>query len=264
MNGTPRHPLNVWPYDRKSLGWFGLAYVTMVGIWTLTGLAVTEWLEPSSLGRSELDLNRWFEGRRTSGWDTLAHVGSIPSDTPVKIGLMALLVVAFPLALRRWHDWAFLLGALVLEVAVYVTSNFIVGRPRPPVERMEEIVTNSFPSGHVAAAVAFYVGITMIVFWHTSNVAVRAVAVVVGAVVPMIVAISRLYLGVHYLSDIIAGALLGLTSVAVAMAIARRGLRDEVASTPRPEPAVAARLDVSEVRNDDEPMAVNGDRAEAT
>lgn len=240
-----RSPLTVWPYTRASIGWFALAYVTMVGLWTAAGLALTTWFEPSALGRREVELNRWFESRRTPTLDTLAHIGSVPSDTIVAIGFLAVFLVAFPLAWRRWHDWAVLLGALALQAAVYVSSNTLVGRPRPPVERMEEIVTESFPSGHMGAAVALYLGIMVIVFWHTTSTALRAAAVLAGALVPTIVAVSRLYLGVHFLTDVLAGALLGATAVGVALAIARRGLRDEIESTPEIEPPHTRALDLT-------------------
>ncbi len=240
-----RQPLRIWPYTLSSLAWFVAAYLAMVTAWTAAGLAITTWLEPSSLGSREVDLNRWFERQRSESLDPLAHVGSGPSDTVVVIATMAVLLVAFPLVWRRWHGWAFLVGALALEGAVYASSNYLVGRPRPPVEQMEEIVTDSFPSGHVAAAVAFYLGLVIVVFWHTASRVARALAAVGGVLVPLVVATSRLYLGVHYLTDLVAGALLGLTSVIVAMAIARRGLAEQLARSPEPAPPHTTRLDLT-------------------
>lgn len=242
-----RNPLRVWPYTWSSLRWFVAAYAVMVAIWSLLGFAVVHWVDGSAVGRREVDLIRWFEDRRTDQLDTIAHIGSIPSDTYVTIGLMVVLVIAFPLVLRRWHDWAFLLGALVLEVSVYVSSNFLVGRPRPPVEQLEEIVTDSYPSGHMAAATALYLGLVIIVFWHTTNSLARAGIVALAVIAPTVVAVSRLYLGVHYLSDLIAGLLLGLTSIVVALNIARRGLEQEVVSSPEVEPPHAAELDVADI-----------------
>lgn len=241
-----RHPMTVWPYDKSSIAWFLGAYIVMVSLWSAAGLAVTRWLEPSALGGRELDLNRWFEDGRTASLDSWADIGSVPSDTPITVAIMALLLIALPLAWRRWHDWAFLVSALILQALVYVTSNFIVGRPRPPVERLEEIVTNSFPSGHVGAAVTLYVGLLIIISWHTTSRVALAGVAVVGLVVPLIVAVSRLYLGVHYLSDVIAGALLGLTALGVSLAIARRGLAAEIAESPGVEPPHTTALDVAE------------------
>lgn len=223
-----RRPLRIWPYTWESLRWFGGAFVAMTLVWTLAGLAVVEWFEPSRLGRAEADLSRWLADNRTDTMDTVADLLSVPSDTPVKIALMVLLAVAFPLVFRRWHDWAFLLGALVLEVCVYGLSSFLVSRPRPPVERLTEAPTESFPSGHMAAAVTFYVGLVLIVHWHTADARVRAAAWAFGVLIPAGMLVSRLYLGMHYLSDMIGGILLGLTALAVALWIAQRGISDTI------------------------------------
>ena len=59
---------------------------------------------------------------------------------------------------RRWHDWAFLTIALLFEVSVFGISSKIVGRDRPPVEQLDGAPTASWPSGHIAASVVFYVG----------------------------------------------------------------------------------------------------------
>ncbi len=215
-------------YTWTSLAWFAAAFVAMTAVWTLAGIAVVEWFEPSALGEAEADLSLWLEDQRTTGWDDVATVASVPSNTPVKIGLIAVLGVAFPLALRRWHDWAFLLGALVLEVSVYGLSSYLVGRPRPPVERLASAPTESFPSGHVAAATTFYIGLALIVSWHTTNRTARTTAWLVGALIPIGMCLSRLYLGMHYVSDVVAGLALGAVSLVVALHIARDGLTDTI------------------------------------
>ena len=242
-----RHPLTVFPYTWRSLAQFVGIYAVLATTWTLLGLAAVHWLEPSALGRREVELSEWFAARRTDGLDRLAHIGSIPSDTITVLGLMAVLVIVFPLAVRRWHGWAFLVGALAMEVAVYQTSNVIVARPRPPVEQLEEVINFSFPSGHMAAAVTFYVGMLIVMTWHSVGRAVRLIAGIVALLAPLIVATSRLYLGVHYVSDLVAGALLGLVSVAAALAVARRGLADTVVGSDEIEPPHTTRLDLTEV-----------------
>ena len=249
-----RHPLTVFPYTWRSLAHFFGIYAVMATTWTLLGLAAVRWLEPSALGRREVELNEWFAARRTDGLDRLAHIASIPSDTITVLGMMALLVIVFPLAVRRWHGWAFLVGALAMEVAVYQTSNTIVARPRPPVEQLEEVINFSFPSGHMAAAVTFYVGMVIVLSWHSVSRSVRLTAGVVALLAPLIVGTSRLYLGVHYVSDLLAGALLGLLSVAAALAVSRRGLADTVAESDGIEPPHTTKLDLSEA----EPL---GDRS---
>ena len=251
MSDHHRHPLKVFPYTWTSVAYFVGIYAVMATLWTLAGLAAKHWLQPSALGEREIDLNEWFAARRTDGLDRLAHLGSVPSDTITILGVMALLLIVFPIVTRRWHGWAFLVGALAMEAAVYQTSNLIVARPRPPVEQLEQVINHSFPSGHMAAAVTFYVGLVVVLSWHVANRAVRVLAGLVGLLVPLTVATSRLYLGVHYLTDLLAGALLGLTSVTVALAVSRRGLAETVAGSDEIEPPHTTQLDLTEL---DEPV----------
>jgi membrane-associated phospholipid phosphatase len=85
-----------------------------------------------------------------------------------------------------------------------------VHRPRPPVVRLDVAPpTSSYPSGHTAAAVALYGCIAILVFWIYSRRPATRVAVVVLCCIPVVVGMSRLYRGMHYPSDVLAGALTG-------------------------------------------------------
>ncbi len=238
--------LKVWPYSWESLAWFAAAFVALTALFTLTGWAVVNWFEPTSLGQAEADLNVWLEEERTSTLNTVATLASVPSDTPVKIGLMAVLLVAFPLIWKRWHDWAFLLGALILEVSVYGLSSWIVGRPRPDVERLSSAPTESFPSGHVAAALTFYVGLALIVSWHTERRDLRTLAWTVGTIIPIAMIASRLYLGMHYVTDVIGGLVLGALSLWAALWIARRGVAETADEHDGALPDDLEQLDLTE------------------
>jgi membrane-associated phospholipid phosphatase len=66
-----------------------------------------------------------------------------------------------------------------------------------------------FPSGHTATAVALYGCIAILVFWIYSRRPATRVAVVVLCCIPVVVGMSRLYRGMHYPSDVLAGALTG-------------------------------------------------------
>lgn len=241
-----RDRLSVWPYTWTSLAWFVAAFVALTGFFVVTGFMVVNWLEPSSLGQAEADLNVWLEEQRTPTLNSLAQIASVPSNTPVKIGLMAVLLVTLPLVWKRWHDWAFLLGALVLEVSVYGLASWLVGRPRPDVERLSSAPTQSFPSGHVAAAVTFYVGLALIVGWHTERRDLRTVAWIIGLIIPAGMVASRLYLGMHFVSDIIGGLILGGLALVIALWIARRGLAETRSGTDEALADDLERLDLTE------------------
>jgi undecaprenyl-diphosphatase len=205
----------VAPFDKPGIAAIVATYVAMTGVLTLIGLAIVEWGDASRFGDADADVNRWLERRRTDRWTELADFGSRLSDTLTKVLLgVALLPVCLWL-FRRWHDWTLMFAGLVLEVSVFGTTAMIVGRDRPPVEQLDGAPTDSFPSGHVAASIVFYVGLAMVIFWQTRNAAARTIAVVIAVTAPSVVAVSRLYQGMHYPSDALAGALLAFVSLAV-------------------------------------------------
>ena len=212
-DGTPWY--KVPPTDRRGLLGIIGAYLGMTAVLTLIGFAIVEWWEPSRFGEREADVNRWFEDRRTDTWTTLSTIGSGFSDTLNKVILCAVIAPVFLWAWRRWHDWVLIAGGLLLEVSAFATTATLVGRDRPPVERIDSAPTNSFPSGHIAASVVFYAGLYVLARRHTSNRAVRGVALAIGIGVPAMMIWSRMYRGMHYPTDAIGGVLLGIGTLVV-------------------------------------------------
>lgn len=99
---------------------------------------------------------------------------------------------------------------MVGELLVFYAVTAIVHRPRPPVVRLDVAPpTSSFPSGHTAAAFALYGCIAILVLWIYGRRPATRVAVVVLFCLPFVVGRSRLYRGMHYPSDVLAGALTG-------------------------------------------------------
>jgi membrane-associated phospholipid phosphatase len=203
------------PTDRRGVGVIVLAYVCMTAVLSAIGFAVVHLWEPSRFGEWDADVNRWFERNRTDTWTDLSTIGSAFSDTLNKVILCALIAPVMLWAWRRWHDWVMIAGGLLLEVTTFVTTATIVGRDRPPVERIDSAPTNSFPSGHIAASVVFYFGLYLLARRHTTNRTIRGLALLVGIAVPACMVFSRLYRGMHYPTDALAGILLGLGTLAV-------------------------------------------------
>jgi undecaprenyl-diphosphatase len=149
---------------------------------------------------------RFMVHHRTSLWTALAKVlnvlGSVWVTLPVRV-----LVTAFLAVKRRWwHVSAFLLAILVSEVSISVLKA-VYDRPRPP-GSLVRTGGASFPSGHAVAASVTVVAIVIALFprgpyrWVWGTVAGGFAAVM---------ALSRGYLAAHWLSDAIAGVLLGIT-----------------------------------------------------
>jgi membrane-associated phospholipid phosphatase len=90
----------------------------------------------------------------------------------------------------------------------------VVGRARPPVSQLDSVpLTSSYPSGHTGAAVAFYGAIAIVVHWHTCRRIARRLAVLAAVVLVVVVGASRIYRGMHHLSDVVVGVLIGAASL---------------------------------------------------
>jgi undecaprenyl-diphosphatase len=132
-------------------------------------------------------------------------------------------------------------AAIVGELLVFLVVTALVDRARPGVPHLDAAPpTSSFPSGHVGAAVALYGCLAVIAHREVRNRALSTVLVTVCCVVPVIVAISRVYRGMHHVSDVVFGAVGGglwlLLVVTTLLALPRR---DSGAST------VGLRLDAA-------------------
>jgi undecaprenyl-diphosphatase len=112
--------------------------------------------------------------------------------------------------------------ALVLSlagaIALYDTWKAVIGRPRPPVViHLMQVGGASFPSGHATASAAVYATLAAILTRRELRAA--TVAWSVGVVVVLAVGVSRVYLGVHWLTDVLAGWSLGAAWACVLVAV---------------------------------------------
>jgi undecaprenyl-diphosphatase len=92
------------------------------------------------------------------------------------------------------------------------------------VHRLESLpVDASFPSGHTAASLALYGGLVLLLASRVRSVWTSWTAGIVLLIVPAFVAWSRMYRGMHHLTDSIAGILLGLGAISVTVFAVRVG-----------------------------------------
>lgn len=112
---------------------------------------------------------------------------------------------------------AFILLLAIVTFFGAEALSVLVDRPRPSpdlVRVSKFLVGNSFPSGHVYAAVVFY-GFLVGVAWHRVRwLYFRMLLPTIAAAIVVLAGISRVYLGVHWPSDVLGGALLGSVALA--------------------------------------------------
>lgn len=241
---TGRNPAQV---TRRGVAFAALllviAFVGLTAIWTGLGLLATGPLAGSWVGTVDKDVAGLLVAQRTPVLDNWSRLGTMPADTRVKIIATAIIAAAMLVGWRSWREPMLVCSALILEAAVFITVTGIVGRPRPGVAQLDEVsVDTSFPSGHAAAAAA-YCAIAVVIFERTRNRWVRVITVLVAVALPVIVSICRMYRGVHYLTDVIAGIGLGVACVVAVYAIIRRCLPRPESELPRSAPVQSPRPD---------------------
>ena len=96
-------------------------------------------------------------------------------------------------------------GALVIDF----TMKLIFERPRPKLDYAAVLPDYSFPSGHSMNGVVFYVGLGLII-WSVFGRRIGLAATIAGAILAFGIGLSRIYLGYHYLTDVVGGFLAGI------------------------------------------------------
>ena len=136
----------------------------------------------------------------------LTNLGSVRLLLP----LIVLVGVGWWLRRRTWRPLALLAAAYLGADLAFNAVKELVQRPRPPAGILLKPVTGpSFPSGHATQAVAVYGMLAALAAAATSSWARKVGAWAAAVVIVGVVAVSRLYLGAHWLTDVLGGLALG-------------------------------------------------------
>ncbi len=125
---------------------------------------------------------------------------------------------AFLVARRRWTEFGVLLAGMTLASVGFHEVKIAVDRPRPE-EALVGYSGSSFPSGHAAYSVLYVWLAVTIVLRLRPGMARGATVVASGIALTVLVGLSRVYLNVHYLSDVSGGWALGAASFSLCAAI---------------------------------------------
>jgi membrane-associated phospholipid phosphatase len=200
---------------------FLAGYVVVAGVITVLGLFLTNVLVDGGVGTWDRDISQWLADHRTAWINEVTRYATFVANTEPVVAI-ALVVTVWLAWRRRWPEAIFLMGGMLLEVTVFLTANFLVDRDRPAVPRLNDTPsTGSYPSGHVAASLVLWVSIALVVGILARHRVARVLAWVPAAVLPAVIALARVYRGMHFATDVIAGAVLGALVLVVAWAGAR-------------------------------------------
>ena len=181
------------------------------------GLGALAYLERTNghLNRVDRSVAAWGNAHATAfsthGLDVVTQLGAI---TGAVLVLAVVLAVAETIRTRSAWIVPFLLVLLAGEEILMNGVKILADRPRPTFNPAAAGLGPSFPSGHSATAAAFYAGAALLLSRRRGHVA-RTVFTGIAVGVAVAVASSRVLLDVHWLSDVIAGLLLGWSWFAV-------------------------------------------------
>ena len=193
----------------------GVAVAVLLGLAALAGL----WAAFTGVGPAQLDAAVLDEsvgsrtGLLTAAAVAVTHLGSTAA--------MAVLAVAA--GVRLWRadrraDAVFVIGAMAGAQLVFRGLKELLDRPRPPVDgHLVHAASESLPSGHATTAVVV-IGTLVVLAWPGRTPAVRAEMVAAATLWVGAVGLTRIYLGVHWFSDVIAGWLVGGAWLAICVA----------------------------------------------
>jgi len=184
--------------------------IALWGLLALIGLLIKHFLVYGRIGAWDRSVEVWFVAHRRTSLNTLTSYANDLGSTRSVIGIAIVVFLLFRWRLGRWHESWVILTVMVGEVTIFVAVTLTVHRLRPDVVRLDKSPpTSSFPSGHTAAAMALYGGLAVLLICiYGSNWKTNIVAILLFCI-PIIVATSRLYRGMHFPTDVLAGALGG-------------------------------------------------------
>lgn len=169
----------------------------------------------------DAQLTAWLAARRQPWLNAFMLAVTNGNDTVRLLG--ATVLIAFWRIWRQQQKDLACLAAVPAGMLLNVGLKNLFARPRPLLEEpLVHLSTFSFPSGHAVASTVFYGALCALVLAHARSPATRAAAIIAAVGMVLLVCFSRVYLGAHYLSDVLAGICVGTLCLLPFLRLARR------------------------------------------
>lgn len=172
----------------------------------------------------DLTITEWIQSYHSDWLTVLMRLVSWPGYLPQVVAVIALLPAGlYALGLRR--EALYTLGAGLGSEGLNFLLKVSIQRPRPSaslVEVLRDVSGFSFPSGHVMFYTAFFGFLLFLSYTHLRASWKRALLLALWAMMVILVGPSRIYLGNHWASDVLAAYLIGSLVLAVVILLYRR------------------------------------------
>ena len=158
----------------------------------------------------ELDLNIYkffseniINDKLTPILKVITHIGG--EKIVLVLAVLAIILI------KGLKNKLFLLTGVVGTAGLNIILKHIIQRKRPNINRLIPEEGYSFPSGHSMMSMAFYGMLIFLIFKYVKNTILKWTLIVILTILLSTIGITRIYLGVHYPSDVIGGFLVSLT-----------------------------------------------------
>jgi undecaprenyl-diphosphatase len=224
----------------RSLGTHGRSFYTAVGIFLVVGVlvaiagtigfaALAEVVREGYTQHFDTAVLRWLGAHHTPTLTTI-----MTEVTPLGTGVVVLTVVGITTAFlwhtEHKHSARMLLAATAGNILLNNVLKLFFDRARPSVFEWEtHAASSSFPSGHAMSATVVYGTVAYLLARLQKHRWARAITLLLAVIMVALICLTRLYLGVHYPSDVLGGIIVGLAwsgfcmaTLEASLALARR------------------------------------------
>ena len=191
-----------------------IALVVAIGGGLVLGLLAYLMRTNAQLVSVDNSVGQWeFDHKTYLSTHALQWVTDLASTYAVVIVIVVVAIAEYVRVPNKWVP-VFLVSVVVGEIVLVTTVKQALDRVRPSFNPAAATLGPSFPSGHSATAAALYAAVALVVARRRAP-RTRALIAGVAAAVAVAVACSRVMLGVHWLSDVLAGLAFGWAWFAV-------------------------------------------------
>ncbi|HBU80360.1 MAG TPA: PAP2 family protein [Paenibacillus sp.] len=178
-----------------------LSAALSLAVFSIIALSISD----NQIHRFDDSLITWIQGMESQGMTRWMELFTwIGSGIPVVIIAILSMVVLY-VFLKHRRELLFL-GCVIAGSAILNTLlKLMFHRARPTIHRIIEVSGYSFPSGHSMAAFSLYGGLAFLIWKHIPTAVGRVLMIIVSAMFILMIGMSRIYLGVHYPSDVVGG-----------------------------------------------------------
>lgn len=128
-------------------------------------------------------------------------------------GYLTVLILSLIVSLVFFKNWRYIAQTVLVLLLASISNTMLkrfIDRARPGIEHLVSVETLSYPSGHAMSAMAFYGFLIYIFYTFKMNRWLKYSIIILLLLIILSIGISRIYLGVHYPSDILGGYIAGL------------------------------------------------------